>query len=690
MATPSGSFGTDDIKKEGLGEVQDFFTIDKSDDELVRMIDGKIRKAYGEYEKLKEEGKLNERYWARNQLEGIQLYWHNSRIVQNRIYMSVETMIPIITSKPAEPMVSIADDEEEDSEKSKKLTGGIEKVLLDKYYDEERPQQEVFEMIARHLLLYKLGILKVVWSEKDNDYYIEFVHPHKVIISPDGHYNEDVWVAQYLEWSLQDIVEEFPDKKDSIMANLFPGKTPPENMMGTPVGFWEYWSEDGKYLVWKMHDTILQKKLNPYIKWDDDKSFDEAGNHFDTPRKPYMFLNSQNLGRHIWDDTTPVSQGISLQDGINLMQRIIVDTSKDQGILVGANELIDRDELYKYTGAPNEKLSVKGGDPTKALYRVPAKQLQSFVQENLSHLENALDNIMGTHSTTRGERQGQETMGGRQLLKESDFGRIDAVVRGIERMASELYNWEMQMMVIKYKKEHYAKVLGKKNGAELKDGIDEAVKKGIKIIVKPGSTLPTDKISQRQEAIELAKANKIDAITFFERMDFPNPRESAKRLLMWEDPKLRLKLFPDLVKELEKENKQLAQNQGRLNEDGSIQPEVSVEAGQVSPPAMAQPEIPQPILQTPVAPQVPVQQPATSPTGTEHTQALIQGTSVQPFEGIQPSEEHVSQELQFMATDEFLQLPEEIQALYAKHVLDERRLLQTQGDTNAGSVEAMA
>ena len=63
--------------------------------------------------------------------------------------------------------------------------------------------------------------------------------------------------------------------------------------------------------------------------------------------------------------------------------------------------------------------------------------------------------------------------------------------------------------------------------------------------------------------------------------------------------------------------------------------------------------------------------------GTEHTQRLLQGEQVPPFDGIEPSEEHVSMELQFMATDEFMQLPEEIQAIYAQHVLAEREMLQS-------------
>ena len=665
----------EDIKNEGVQEVEDFFTIDTSDTELVSMIDRKILSAYGEYEKLKTEGTRNERYWANEQLQGINLYWHNSRIVQNRIYMGVETMIPIITSKPAEPMITMAgfDEKKEGSENERVFLRQIERLLLDKYYDEDHPQQEVFEMIARHLLLYKIGIPKIRWDDAMDDYLVEFVHPYKMIISPDGHYNEDVWTAEYMEWTLGDILKEFPEQKSTIMSSVFPGVGSSEKLLGTPLGFWEYWSEDGKYLVWKMNSVILQKKLNPYMNWSKDKTFDKKKNHFSYPKKPYMFLNSQNVGRHIWDDTTPISQGISIQDGINLMQRIITDTARDQGILVGAQEGIDRDELYKYTGAYNEKLSIKGGNPQAALYRVAPKELASHVQDNLLHLENASDNIMGTHATTRGEKSTQPTLGQDVMSKESDYGRIDAIVRGIERVANAIYNWELQMIAVKYKEDHYSRVLGDKDGKKAYEKVKEGIKKRIKITVKPGSTLPVDKITQRNEAIELAKADKISDLDFFERMDYPNPREMAKRLFLQKNkPEM---LYPDLIKEMEEDNKKKAKEAGRLNEDGTIQPEMSVAAGQVPLPAL------QPGLQQPMPQEVPQVVPQTpQQLGTEHTQALLQGQQVQPFEGIDPTqyEAHVSAELQFMGSQEFTQIPEQLQALYAQHVIAERQLNDSQ------------
>jgi len=673
----------DTNQTEGPLATTDYYTIADSDANLVKKINSFLSTNKPDHEKRVEEGKRNERYWGDDQLKGISLRWHNSRIVQNRIYLGVETMVPIMTSKPAEPIVSAANDKKVSKESADKLG----KMLIYKYDNDN--QQLLFQTISRHLLLNKIGVLKIIWDDEIDDYYIDFVHPNKVVLSSTGYRNEDVEVAEYLEKPLHELIKMYPDKEQELLGNFAPGITAPEAVLGTPVGFWEYWPANGEYLVWKMQNVILQKKLNPYFKWKESEDGKKAenkltsANHFKYPRKPYMFFNSQNLGRHIWDDTTPVSQCIPIQDGINLLHRIITDTAADQGILIGAQEFIGMEELYKYTGGPAEKLSVKGGDATRALHRLPPKQLQQGLMDMLLHLEAAADNIMGTHSTTRGEKSSNPTFGQDQMAKESDYGRIDGIVRGLEKVADELYNWEAQMMKIKYTKDHYMSVLGGQDAAIMDKFKGDNVEDNISITVKQGSTLPTDKVSQRNDAIEMAKVNKIDDITFFERMDFPNPRESAKRLFM--QIKYPEMLFPEIKEELKKD----AEAKAKKGEgDGSVQPpadqvNAALAGGAGAPVVPTQPKVPQPPLMsqpeaTPPAQPVSAQALAVpqQTQGTEHTARLIKGERVQPFDGVEPSPLHVSNEFVFMTSPEFNQLPEQIQAIIAEHALKEKRLLE--------------
>ena len=59
------------------------------------------------------------------------------------------------------------------------------------------------------------------------------------------------------------------------------------------------------------------------------------------------------------------------------------------------------------------------------------------------------------------------------------------------------------------------------------------IENNIKIIVKSGTTLPTDELSKRREALELWGMGALDPVTLFQRLKFPNPEETAKKLQAW-------------------------------------------------------------------------------------------------------------------------------------------------------------
>jgi hypothetical protein len=99
--------------------------------------------------------------------------------------------------------------------------------------------------------------------------------------------------------------------------------------------------------------------------------------------------------------------------------------------------------------------------------------------------------------------------------------------------------------------------------------------------VKEGSMVPHDPESQRGEALELWKTKGIDPITFFDRLEFPNPRESAKNLYLWQaDP---IRLFPDLMQEQQ-------QQEAATAEEEAAQQQMTAEQQQVEAQEKAQRE----------------------------------------------------------------------------------------------------
>ena len=113
------------------------------------------------------------------------------------------------------------------------------------------------------------------------------------------------------------------------------------------------------------------------------------------------------------------------------------------------------------------------------------------------------------------------------------------MVREYERCVAELGNWFAQLIKIKYSSEKSYRAYGE-SGTEFYQISSKMIQKGVKIIIKSGTTLPTDEISKRQEAMELWATGALDPVTLFERLKFPNPEETAKRLQAWKMGQLQM------------------------------------------------------------------------------------------------------------------------------------------------------
>jgi hypothetical protein len=135
---------------------------------------------------------------------------------------------------------------------------------------------------------------------------------------------------------------------------------------------------------------------------------------------------------------------------------------------------------------------------------------------------------MGIHSTTRGERGQQETLGGRQLLMGSDIGRMDLIVRNVEQAMEEWYNAYLHMIKV-YSFEPEI-LMSAEEKIELNA---EDIPNDVIIMVKKGSTLPTDDRTRMEMAKELAASGMIDPKTLYEEMGYGNVEERAVALEEW-------------------------------------------------------------------------------------------------------------------------------------------------------------
>lgn len=534
------SVSEEERKAEGVVEAEAILSLDLSDSDLVSFLDFQMKESEAYWREkprdLEEARKRNEKYWLGTYQEDLDFHGWEFPYNDNRIFMSVETIIPNALAKPPEPAVSPA----ADTDASRQLAEDVKKILLAKY--QELKLRGKFRMAVRHLILYRLGCLKYRWDKdigKWGDVAVEWVRPQKLIIDKNAVVGENPgFVAEYMEDTIEDLGEKFPDKKAALWSKYGIVKGT-KKQLSKKIGYYEVWFTygGGEAVCWKCEELILGKMKNPH--WDYQGIEGIFNNHFENPRKPYIFLSYLNLGKSFIDDIALVEVAIPLQKTLDKRGEQIVENADaaNSGLVFDKN-FISKTEAAKLSGAFDEKV-VGDGDVRSGVARLAPPLLPNYVMEDKYDARNEIDNLLGTHSTLRGERGKQETLGGRMLLREGDVSRIgDLVQSAIEPAAEELYNGLVQLFKVFYVRERFVKHAGKEGDVSFLQFNRDKIEDGVGITVRTGTTLPTDKMAQRAEALDLAKANLIDPMTLFEKLDHSNPREEARRLILYTiDPK---------------------------------------------------------------------------------------------------------------------------------------------------------
>ena len=399
-------------------------------------------------------------------------------------------------------------------------------------------------MATRHVLMgYRCGIVKNYWDfdkgrRLENGSFIggpvsKFVRPHKVIIDADATDPDDIpLIAETLSATVEELIIDFPDKEDEIKKEFVGNKADPEKAdLGTRVNYREIWFtfyEDGvrhEGLCWKYKDLILAYGLNP--NW----NYDEGTNFLDGPVKPYTFINFLRFGRWVYDDTSLTEQAASQQDNLEKRGLQIIDNADQANAAkIWNTDLIDPKDAQKYTGDPNDNI-LATGDVRMAFARVPAPPLPRYVVEDKYDARAQIDDIFGTHAPLRGAKSESPTLGQEVLSQRADLGRTASLSEAIEEASTKIFQQITQLYKVYATEEHIVRYLGEEGKTTFVKFSSDKIEDGVEIRVQGGSLQPEDKISDRNEAVELAKiGGRLDPLTFAEKWHLPKPREFATRM----------------------------------------------------------------------------------------------------------------------------------------------------------------
>lgn len=523
---------------------EEHFSIDSKKEDIESTFKSWLIESRSYHDALDKARELTHQYYVGEQTSKGRVPAYNSNIVENRVFESIETIVPIVTANAHSFLVLPASDNEKSVDKANKLG----KVLDRKYQTLE--MQRKLEEVTRDILLKRFGVMKWVWDEVLDDVDIKVIDPKNIFIPKlKVPANDLYYKIELQEYTKAEMLEYFPKIKiDEFMPSSTPETREPQRF-GKSYKVYEVWTNE--MVAWFCNDQMLEKKPNPY--WDfegTEKTKREPGkkrstkelvykNHLDRPTDPYVFFSTFNPGGDPVADISLVEVAIPLADAINVEKRKIIDNLRrlGNGQVYVDDDAMSQELADNITDEVGLIIRGQGVASQNKVRREPGVPLPSGHFEDLLHSENTFDNLMGVHAVTRGA-SGQKTLGQDIISRQQDYTRVDLLTRVLNRGVARLANGLVQLMKLYYTAPKVIKILGEEGAVEFITLTQKDIEDHVEIFVKSGQNLPMDKVSLRTEAVQLWQLGALDPVTLFERLDQPNPAKQAERLILWKQGQL--------------------------------------------------------------------------------------------------------------------------------------------------------
>lgn len=529
---------TDDVSKpkEGLKKESSELELSMSDEKLIELANNWLKKWEPYKGKWEKRYKKNERYWLGKHYSDAEMTVGKSPI-DNTIFEAIETLLPATTSRNPEPLVS-----SDESVQGKALAKTVNAMLIHQA-DRLRIKKRL-KKVTRHWIIYLQGVIKVGWSMKNNDISSPVIHPTKLVLDPDATIDDDLnysgyYIGEYMEAPASELAQRFPEKKEEIMKEA-------QGKSGSSITYIEFWTDD--YTFWKMKEVVLSKVKNPHWNYEGQTVVDGMGNetqlpaknHLNSKEKPYIFLSILNLGKHPHDDTGLIEQSIPMQDVVNDRQKQInknVEEMNGGWIISMERSGLNKEQASQAVAAIRKggALVVPQGSASEAAHRITGTGLPADVFNNLADTRKEIKEIFGVSGSTPSGVKEDRTVEGKRTVRAQDESRNGTVIESLEQFADKLFNWWVQLMYVHYDELHSASIIGTDKAREYITLKNDQLDRKLTVTVKEGSLLPKDPRSEAEQATALFQMGAIDPVTLFDKLGFPNPIDSAKRLWIWQN-----------------------------------------------------------------------------------------------------------------------------------------------------------
>jgi hypothetical protein len=563
-----------------IGMPEDVLTLKMDDEELIKL-SKQWEARYVVYEaKIKGRQKKNKKYYLGREEGSL-----TSPVSSNLIFESEEIFIPQALSKNPEPVVW-----SDNTDEGKDASNDIKTMLQYQAYTKNLRRK--LGVMVRHWSIDFIGVVKHGWDKKINDFVTEIRKPKNFILDPNGYVNENCefagkYVGEKIPSTAKELIEMFPKHKVYITLKV-------DGKLGTEVVRTEWWTNEYCFIMFG--DVVLDKYKNPFFNYDKNET-DEEGvktstpgkNHFGVSKMPYTFLSVFSLQDQPHDETNLIEQAIPNQDRITERENQIT-----RNLASANNSLVLSGIAFDKETATEAAHAVEIGHPilspngdTSAVVRLPANSIPNSVFTAQENDKDSLRSVFGTNGLSSQQQSADTTARGMILNQSHDSSRIGGGVgESIEAVASNIFNWWLQLMYVFYDEVHYGAMVGNGQAVTYVQVINSNMNRHFVVKVEPNSMQPKDEITEQNLAIQLYQQKALDPITLFKKLNYPDPLETAKMVTMWTiNPQLYMQtFFPEAMGVPDSANPQTGQQPQQLQgdtQDSLSQPSASPSLSQV-------------------------------------------------------------------------------------------------------------
>lgn len=456
--------------------------------------------------------------------------------LDNRIFSSIRTIVPYVTTRVTEPEVYPSSNTEE----AKRFAEDFEKVLHIKA-DQEKVKIKL-KFALEDAMIERGGYLKPRYDAATKNFCaVEYVPAESIILDHQAKwYEEPRYFRHLLEKSVEDLLVMFPTAKTQIydLFKVDETSTPDKMQESHTINEdWVFMLDENNQLdlviCWSYKQVSFGCVQDP--NWRYGKS-----NFLPNHMMPLVPINVLNDGRTWIDKTTFVEQAKYSQATIDARGRQIGDNASLGSIgmpVVDSSALAD-DQSQFLTYEPDTVLELDVNNAGKqsindVFTTWKAGTLSPDVYNDKTDAVAAVQNAFGASAVNQGQETDNKTLGQDELLRDQSMGRQAEIVDAIDLATQRLYLFMAQFMLVYGEEDEMFKFVGENSEFDYIIMHSSELDTNAEIRVKSGTSMPVDNPQRRATANAAAEALMIDPLSYWEIMDEPNAQKYAKRLSDW-------------------------------------------------------------------------------------------------------------------------------------------------------------